>query len=590
MLDELDTIIRSSAVSTLFQPIINLNRRKIFGYEALSRGPSDSQLHSPITLFELAARSGRLFELELLCRELAMRQFQRLELAGNLFLNATPLSLLQPDHRSGKTLEKLREIGLDPQRVVIELTEQQPLDDYDLMRQATEHYRAMGFRIAIDDLGAGYAGLRMWAELRPDYVKIDRHFIQGIDEDRVKQEFVRSIIDISQGLNCEIIAEGIETEAEYRTVFAMGIEMGQGYYFARPRAAPPTVMRAELFTSDSARSTHSHLMRLSETVAVLAHDITHVAPETTTERVFEIFSGAPDLHSIPVVDQLRQPLGMVRRHRLMDVCAANYGRALYGKKPVVRFMDPGTVIVDRDMSLEQVSQLVTDTAYRHPVNDFVITCSGKYMGIGKVMDLLKKITELQIRNARYANPLTLLPGNVPIYEELDRLLEEGRRFAVAYCDLDSFKPFNDVYGYARGDQVIQTVAEILTTHVDCRNDFAGHVGGDDFILIFTSENWRERCNAILEQFEREIPNVYTQTDREQGGILAQDRSGSTAFYPLLSLSIGVVTPEPGSCESHHDVAALATEAKHQAKRLNGNALFVDRRTKPDGCGEPNPRQ
>jgi len=201
------------------------------------------------------------------------------------------------------------------------------------------------------------------------------------------------------------------------------------------------------------------------------------------------------------------------------------------------------------------------------------------------MDLLKKITELQIRNARYANPLTLLPGNVPIYEALDRLLTEGSRFAVAYCDLDHFKPFNDVYDYARGDQVIQKLAEVLSAHVDHRNDFVGHVGGDDFILIFTSNDWEARCEAILEQFEREIPAAYTVADREQGGIRSQDRSGNAVFYPLLTLSIGAVTPEPGSCQSHHDVAALATQAKRQAKRINGNALFIDRRTKPDGGGE-----
>lgn len=213
----------------------------------------------------------------------------------------------------------------------------------------------------------------------------------------------------------------------------------------------------------------------------------------------------------------------------------------------------------------------------HATHDFLITRDGKCVGVGRIMDLLKKITELQIRNARYANPLTLLPGNVPINEVLEELLSNRAEFAVAYCDLDNFKPFNDAYGYAKGDEVIRTVARILEANVNGTKDFVGHVGGDDFIVVFTSENANSRCDAALRQFEQEIPRVYEEDDRLRGGIQSRDRGGNDRFYPLLTLSIGLVTPEPGACRSHHEVAALASEAKHQAKRIPGNSLFVDRR-------------
>lgn len=577
MLDELDTIIRERSISTLFQPITHLGQRAIHGYEALSRGPSGSRLHSPVTLFDTATRGSRLFELDLLCREFAMRRFQQRGLPGKLFLNATPLSLMEPAHRPGKTLEKLLELGLDPQRVVIELTEQQPMDDYDLMRQATAHYRSMGFQIAIDDLGAGYAGLRLWSELRPDYVKIDKHFIQGIHEDRVKQEFVRSIIDISKGLACRVIAEGVEIEAEYRTLYSMGIELGQGYYFSRPHPVPPMVLDAELFTCDALRSPGRSRMRRSDSVASLLREVPYVAPTTTIEKTFEIFSGTPTLDSIPVVNEHQAPMGVVRRHRLMEACAANFGRALHGNKPVARLVDPATIMVEHDTRLEQASRIITETMSLHATHDFLITREGKCIGVGRIMDLLKKITELQIRNARYANPLTLLPGNVPINEVLEELLTSHEKFAVAYCDLDNFKPFNDAYGYAKGDQVIRTVARILEANVDGTKDFIGHVGGDDFITVFTSEDAISRCDAILRQFEQEIPRIYEETDLLRGGILSRDRSGKERFYPLLTLSIGLVSPAPGACQSHHEVAALASEAKHQAKLMPGNTLFVERR-------------
>ncbi|WP_331280870.1 EAL domain-containing protein [Litchfieldella xinjiangensis] len=176
----LDAIFEKDLLTPLFQPIVDAGNRTLFGYEALIRGPSDSPLHSPLTLFDAAARHGRLVDLDLLCRRLAITRFVSLDLPGCLFLNVLPNTIVERDFREGLTLRYLEQAGLAPQRVVIELTEHTPIHDYALMRQAVAHYRQMGFKVALDDLGAGYSGLRHWAELRPDFVKIDRHFIQNI--------------------------------------------------------------------------------------------------------------------------------------------------------------------------------------------------------------------------------------------------------------------------------------------------------------------------------------------------------------------------------------------------------------------------
>lgn len=579
-LQELGEIIAQRRLSPLYQPVVLLREQRILGYEAMIRGPSDSPLLSPAALFDCAHRAGRLCELELACREVCVEQFHRLGLPGKVFLNASPASLAQPGQRPGGTLDALRRAGLTPERVVIELTEQFPLQDYRDMREATRHYRTMGLEIAIDDLGAGYAGLRRWSELRPDYVKIDRHFVQGIHEDQVKQEFVRSILDIARGLGCKVIAEGIESEPEYRTVCELGVAAGQGYYFARPHALPPRHIPAAAFTCGFGAGCAPRPLRLSETVYGLLREAPYVEPAASVERVFELFRKTPDLRSVAVLDPQSVPLGLVRRYRLMDIYATPYGRSLHGTKSIEQFMDRVPVIVEHDWTVEQVSQMVTDTMQVRIEDDFLITEGGRYLGIGKVVDLLRKITELQIRNARYANPLTLLPGNVPIYELLDRLLQEASTFAVAYCDLDHFKPFNDVYGYGKGDEILKQVAAILSGNVDHQRDFVGHLGGDDFILILQSPQWRERCEAMLEHFAQAIPAFYTEEDRRAGGLWAKDRQGNRTFFPILSLSIGVITPDPARCHSHNEVAALASEAKAQAKQRPGNALFVDRRTAP----------
>ena len=236
--DELDYILRYRVIQTLYQPLIESDTAQVYGYEALTRGPSNSALHAPLPLIQAATQTGRLFELDLVCRELAIRRFQELGLPGRLFLNVNPLSLMEPTFRPGETLRLLSEVKLPPERVVIEITEQQPLDDYDVLKAAVAHYTEGGFEIAIDDLGAGYAGLRLWSELRPSYVKIDHHFIENISTDNVKREFVRSIGGMATRLGCRVVAEGIETAEDYAVVQSLGVRLHQGYHLARPLAEP----------------------------------------------------------------------------------------------------------------------------------------------------------------------------------------------------------------------------------------------------------------------------------------------------------------------------------------------------------------
>lgn len=574
---ELRDIIDQERLTILFQPIVAAADLCIHGYEALTRGPSDSPLHAPAGLFDAAYRAGMLLELECTCWRLAHRHFLELGLPGQLFLNISPDSLTCPGKPLLRALQQHSASALQPQRIVIEITEQYPIDDFAAVVQAASDYRSHGFQLAIDDLGAGYAGLRLWSELRPDYVKIDSHFLQRIHEDPIKQEFVRSIRDIALGTKSRVIAEGIETRDEYQVIRQLGIGLGQGYYFSRPKSRPPLELPPALLQEDNPAG--AARPRLSETIGALAVSVPAITPDTLVNEVVQLLQDHPEVQTLPVLEALR-PIGAVRRANLMELLLRHYGRELYGRRPVSRIMDLQPLQVEHDLPVERVSQMITNRLNLEFEHDFIVVRNGEYVGIGLVRDLLKKITELQIRNARYANPLTLLPGNVPIYEHIDRMLEMQGEFAVCYCDLDHFKPYNDIYGYSKGDEVIQKVAQILSAHTDPQNDFVGHIGGDDFIVVFSSDDWKERCEHILRHFEREVGMLYNEQDLANEGIYAQDRQGNNVFFPLLSLSIGAVTPDVARCYTHHQVAALASDAKKQAKKLKGNALFHDRRRGP----------
>ena len=581
VLSQLQRIIEQRMLTARFQPIVEMQNGDILGYEGLIRGPSDSPLHSPINLFKAASENDLTVTVEHLCRRVVLEQFAAQKLPGKLFLNVSPECLIQRDVRYGETLDYIHELGINPERVIIELTEYQPTHDYGLLCDAVFHYREMGFEIAIDDLGEGFSSLRLWSELKPEYVKIDMHFIQGIDHDQVKAQFVRSIQCIAEKSGTRVIAEGIETQAELLTVRDLGVACGQGYHIARPHPTPTRAISAEVakvLTAHNAHSMRKNSSNFEQTIAIekILKTSPTIPSKMVNNQVDEIFLQNPKLQFLPVVDN-GTPIGIINRYQMIERFARPYQRELYGKKSCKEFMDAHAVVVDKNTSMQDVSHIIVETNPDHLINGIIITDQGQYLGICTGPDLMREITQMQITAARYANPLTQLPGNVPINQHIEDLLEKRHDFSACYCDLDHFKPFNDVYGYRRGDDIIQLTSEILKQHCDPQLDFIGHIGGDDFIILFRSEDWEQRCKDILLTFEKEIHYFYSNEDRERGGYLSEDRQGKKVFYPLVSLSLGVVKSSLNKFYSHHQISIAASDAKKQAKKIHGNSLFVDRR-------------
>lgn len=572
-LSALTQILAQRSLHSLFQPIVSLSERRILGYEALTRGPSNSSLHSPIPLFAVARQNGRLNELELISRQNACRCFSEQQLPGKLFLNVSPESLLEANHQPGRTLQLLQTYGIQPSQVVIELTEQAPIEDFSLLDKALHHYRAMGFSIALDDLGAGYSSLRMWSELRPDYVKIDRHFIDGIDQDAVKREFVGSILQMAKASRAQVIAEGIERPEELSVLAEMGVDLLQGYLLCRPQEKPPTEAQSIL---PRLQLPTPALIDEGRNLSDLLITQTAVYAEQTIGEVLEAFRAQANLNSLVVLNPEQQPIGIVHRHSLTEALLKPFATDLLARKPISRLMNHDFLCVELEQSLQQVSRLLTSRARQRIEEDFVITRKGRYHGLGRVIDVLKLITELKIQQARYANPLTLLPGNVPIQQCLSRLLEQEREAVICYVDIDNFKPFNDIYGYAKGDEVLLCLAQCLGERVDASRDFVGHIGGDDFMLVLGSEDWRKRLNFLLEDFQSQCRRFYRAEHLAAGCFTAHNRKGQREDFGLLSLSLGVVHLRAPACAQldADQLAGLASDAKRHAKAVPGYSLHI----------------
>jgi len=243
MTNSFDAIFDGRLLRAVFQPIVTPADLAIVGYEGLIRGPAGSALETPAALFACARAAGRVRELEHACLRVLWPQFCLLGLPGKLYLNVGAGTLM-----AGGTGDQLAallaDIGADPCRVVLEITEDQAVTDYARLSHVAERLAALGYELAIDDLGAGFASLRLWLELRPPCVKLDNAFVRGVDADPLKRSFLDLIQQLARCAGGRLIAEGVETARELEVVRALGIDHAQGYYIARPAARPPCVLGA----------------------------------------------------------------------------------------------------------------------------------------------------------------------------------------------------------------------------------------------------------------------------------------------------------------------------------------------------------
>jgi EAL domain-containing protein (putative c-di-GMP-specific phosphodiesterase class I) len=239
---DLQEVLLSDQLSTVFQPVIDLRRRSVIGYEALSRGPAGSVYQMPLRLFEMAEEADLVFELDRKCRRRALVSAVRLPPSAKLFVNVYPSAMYDPEFQGSALVRLVEAQGLSPDRVVLEITEKSAIENYELFVEALSELTALGFSIAVDDVGAGYSGLEKIARLNPRYLKFDRELIRDIDSSYIRREMTRALKAFADSIGSAIIAEGIEHQRELATLLELGVEYGQGFLLGRPGPAflPPS--------------------------------------------------------------------------------------------------------------------------------------------------------------------------------------------------------------------------------------------------------------------------------------------------------------------------------------------------------------
>lgn len=484
-----------------FQPIIETRNGEVIGFEALARIPDTTCFHNIADLFPFAEKIGQLYPIETLCRRQAITSYSNV--AQNkemLFLNVNPQVLIAPEYASGHTRKLLSEKGLAPTDVVLEITERSAIEDFSTFRNALDHYRNQGYLIALDDVGAGYSSLQSIAELHPDFLKVDRSLIQGVNADPIKWALLETFVTFSKRIGCRILAEGVETAEEMRTVVQLGVDFVQGFFVARPTFERKSINPAVMEILNPVR----RLKSIEQNPILSIVEPLPLFDSTTLVNSIETyFRDHPQQWLVGITEDSRL-VGVMQRDRLFAALGTRYGVTLYLERAIPILMNTNPLIVEDTTPLEVVSSVAMQRSGAQLYDGIIVANQHKPIGMVSVANLMKAISERQIQLAQGANPLTGLPGNLRIDREIRQNLERALTFSLIYVDLNKFKYYNDLYGFQQGDLAIRMLGEILLNEscAAAEDTFVGHIGGDDFIIICSPADLEKLAFSILTQFEQ----------------------------------------------------------------------------------------
>ncbi|TAN44540.1 MAG: GGDEF domain-containing protein [Nitrospirae bacterium] len=588
--NQLLDLIEGDILTSHYQPIFSAKSCSAFGYEALLRSRNGEVLDNIPDLFERAKQAKIIASLDMKCRENAIKEAALLGLSNtqaSLFINICPESILDPTHSVGVTDSLAEEWGVAKERIILEITENGAIHNYKLFQETINYYRKAGYRIAIDDFGAGYGGLKMLSMIEPEFVKIDRHFISNIDKAMVKYTLVDSIATACHRMGIKVIAEGVETEDELNIVLDMGIELIQGFLLSRPSASLDYGPSAVTFLDSKRVPASDKYSPAMDFIGDVAIRVGSINSDTSIKNALNMFIDDSCLKSLPIVDRERL-VGMLYRSRFIEdqvVGKFGYGVHLNSHKNIGHVMETAFLSVDDNTTIEDVAHMVQRRKPDFMYDDICVTKNGKYFGLVSVSSLLDAITGKSIILAKGANPLTGLPGNEAIQREIEKKIAHNIHFDVVYVDINWFKPYNDYYGFERGDFVIKSLAKILSdtmeSYMNDGLDFVGHIGGDDFIFIARPQAALQAAERVVRDFESMQPVFHGAVDYSRGFYTAKNRKDEDEIFRLLTVSIGIVSTEVHSIDSYAQLASRAVEVKSASKKQSSekgrSAIVRDRR-------------
>lgn len=309
-------------------------------------------------------------------------------------------------------------------------------------------------------------------------------------------------------------------------------------------------------------------------IGEIAQSIVCVASETPCDQVDRLFQENQGLQGLVVTDD-KDSAGLITRTNFYQKMGTRYGYNLFLKRPIKLLANNSPLIVDYFASVIEVSKQAMDRLDEEVYDDVIVKKENELSGVVSIKELLLKVADIQADVARYLNPLTLLPGNYIIDEKLENLFRQASDFSFLYIDLDRFKPYNDLYGFKKGDEFLQSTATILKECFPAPDCFVGHVGGDDFVVILNHFDFENYCQDVIKLFDNKVQYFYSQEHFRQGSVISENRVGEMEAIPLVSISIAVVKNDSSRFSNAEELVVEATRLKKICKMNSGSCYYAE---------------
>lgn len=309
-------------------------------------------------------------------------------------------------------------------------------------------------------------------------------------------------------------------------------------------------------------------------IGEIAKDVVCVPFDTPSDQVDRMFHEDQELQGLVIINK-DISAGLITRTNFYQKMGTRYGYNLYLKRPIELLANNAPLLVDHFASVIEVSKLAMDRPNKEVYDDVIVKRDNSVYGVVSIKELLLKVADIQAQSASYLNPLTFLPGNYTIDEKLDNLFKHQEKFTVMYIDLDRFKPYNDYYGFKKGDEFLQSTATILKECFNPADSFVGHIGGDDFIVFLNHFDYESHCQEVIRCFDEKTRDFYSEEHLEQKSIFSENRSGEMEVIPLVTISIAVVRNDSRFFSDVEELVAEATRLKKICKMKSGSCYYAE---------------
>ncbi|MDF5711594.1 MAG: EAL domain-containing protein [Nostoc sp. S4] len=610
--DWLVEMLASERFTSHFQPIVSIqDTSQIYGYESLFRGLDEQgNLVLPEPILELASEAGLLPQLDRVARLNTIKQFSRHQVSGRIFINFAPTALYDPVYCLRSTVEAIDRAGIEHHRVVFEVVESDNPQDLAHLKAVIEYYRDTGFLVALDDLGSGYSSLNLLHQLRPDFIKLDMQLIRDVHQDLYKASITEKLLEITQKLNIQTVAEGIECIEELNWLRERGATFAQGYLIAKPNAVPTTktphfdtlTLSVASVSRKEIEQRGQHQTQFEQIVAAVTQRIRQSLEldeilQTTADEVRQLFEVErvviyqfkPDWSGLVAVESLAEGCMSILGFRVMDTCFQST-RAIYyqqGNSRAIEDIETAELSpchVELLRSLQIRANLVTPILQQKRLWGLLIAhqCSNTRLWQQSEINLFNQLAsqaaiaiqqselyhQLQLANQELqrlasSDGLTQVANrrcfDDTFNAEWQRLAQEQTSLSLILCDVDYFKLYNDTHGHLAGDDALRHVAKAISQTVKHPTDLVARYGGEEFAVILPNTDVEDAI-AVAKEIQTNITALQ----------LSHPNSQVSEF---ITLSLGVATITPDSQSSPATLIAAADQGLYQAK-AQGRNCFV----------------